>query len=224
MRAQCEHDLDIYCENDMTGFCTTTIRPEANLRPANGILRSEALSVTDDARTAAARILAQARSEAEAILDAARSEAEQIRAQAREQAQQAVVHAEKESFERSTQWLQALEQTQVEFLQRAEATVLDLAQGLFERLVLETPPRERIEAGLRRLLQEAPRRLANPVLHVHPEDAVLLPPTEWEVKHDASLGRGACRLEAAAGEWTFGFDAAAQALRDAFGESIHEGE
>lgn len=203
----------------MTSFCTTTVRPDAKLRPAYGILRSKALSVTNDARIATDRMLEEARNEAEFIIETARREAEQIRSEAQTQARQTVVHAEKDAFERSSQWLQVLEQTQAEFLQRAEPTVLDLVQTLYDRLVVETTPRERIEAGLRRLLQEAPRRLANPVLHVHPEDAELLPQTAWEVARDASLERGACRLEAAGGEWTFGFDAAAQALAQAFDET-----
>ncbi|OGB25921.1 MAG: hypothetical protein A3I66_12055 [Burkholderiales bacterium RIFCSPLOWO2_02_FULL_57_36] len=188
----------------MSDFCIEALTPERNLRADHGILRIAALAVTSDARAAADQIMQRAQAQADALL-----------ADARVDAQQAVQQAEQATLQRADQLLQALQQTHATFLDRAQEMVLDLAQGLFDRLVIETTPRERIEAALKRVLLEAPPRLVDPLLRVHPDDADLLPAVEWDVKPDPSLSRGMCRLEASHGLWCVDFSAAVTALKAA---------
>jgi flagellar biosynthesis/type III secretory pathway protein FliH len=195
----------------MTAFCVDTITPEANLRAEHGVLRVASLAVTSDARLAADRILENARAEAEIVLQ-----------QAREDAQRLAQAVEQQTLLRAEQLLQVLEQANATFLVRAQDTIVDLAQGLFERLIMATTPREQIEAALKRVLREAPPKLVNPVLRVHPDDAGLIPAVEWEVKPDPSLSRGTCRLEASAGEWCADFSAAVAALKSAFAHAVEE--
>lgn len=195
----------------MTDFCVDTITLEANLRAEHGVLRVASLAVTSDARLAADMILQQARNEAEIVLQ-----------QARDDAQRLTQEAEKQTLQRADQLLQALEQANATFLLRAQDTIMELAQGLFDRLVMATTPREQIEAALKRVLREAPTKLVNPTLRVHPDDAGLLPAVEWEVKPDPSLSRGVCRLEASAGEWCADFSAAVAALKSAFAHAAEE--
>lgn len=199
----------------MNEFCVEILAPEACLRADHGVLRDAALRVTADAGAAADQILDGARTEAQAMLQAARSEAEAMLHAARTEARQAVQAAEQQTLERARQLIQMLQTTHDAFLASAEATVLDLAQGLFDRLVIDLTPRQRIAATYQRVLQEAPRRLVSPLLRVHPDDVDLLPATEWDVKSDPTLARGTCRLEAASGEWCVDFDAAVIALKAA---------
>jgi flagellar biosynthesis/type III secretory pathway protein FliH len=195
----------------MTAFCVETITPETSLRAEYGVLRVKALAITSDARLAADRIVEQARAEAENLLQQARDEARVL-----------MQEAEQEVLQRADQLLRSLEETNETFLLRAQDTIVDLAQGLFDRLVLEATPREQIEAALKRVMREAPPKLVNPVLRVHPDDAGLLPAVEWEVKPDASLSRGVCRLEASSGEWCADFNAAVAALTAAFTQAVEE--
>lgn len=199
----------------MNGFCVDILTPEACLRAEHGVLRDAALRVTADAGAAADQILEEARSEAQAMLQVARSEAEATLHAARTEAREAVQAAEQQTLERAGQLIQMLQTTHEAFLKSAEATVLDLAQGLFDRLVIELSPRERIAAAYQRVLLEAPPRLVSPLLRVHPDDVDLLPATEWDVKPDPGMTRGMCRLEAASGEWRVDFDAAVSALKAA---------
>lgn len=203
----------------MNGFCTAEIKPDASLRPAHGVMRSEAMAVTADARAASGRIIAQARREAAAIVEAGREQAEAARREAQEAARALTRDAERETLRRGAELLDALERANGELFKGAQATVVDLAQALFDRLVGDMTPRKRIEAALRRLRQELPRKLISPALYIHPDDAALLPEMEWEVCHDASMARGSCRLEANSGEWRVDFDAAVEALREAFASS-----
>lgn len=199
----------------MNGFCVDILVPQACLRADHGVLRDAALRVTADAGAAAEQIRDGASAEAAAMLDAARSGAEAMLSAARSEARQAVQAAEQQTLERAGQLLAMLQSTHDAFLAAAEATVLDLAQGLFERLVIELAPRERIAAAYQRVQLEAPRRLVAPLLRVHPDDIDLLPATEWDVKADPSMARGMCRLEAASGEWCVDFDAAVSSLKAA---------
>lgn len=188
----------------MADFCVETIDCEQSLRPEHGILRVASLAVTSDARSAADRIAQEARAEADALLK-----------QAQEQAQDEVRRAEQQTLERAAQLLQTLEQAHARLLQRSRDIVISVAQGLFERLVMDTTPRERVDAAIKRLLQEAQPGLANAVLRLHPDDIPLAPEVEWEVKPDAGLARGTCRLEASNGEWSADFAAAVSSLKTA---------
>lgn len=200
----------------MTAFCVATIDPEAGLRPMHGVLRAKTLSITTDARCLSAKIVAQAQMEAGNILDAARVEATRIAEEACAAAQQTAQSAEVDALRRGAEMLEGIERMRADFLGKAQGMVADLAQALFERLVKDMAPRERIDAALRRILDEAPRKLVDPVLRVHPDDEALLPALEWTVKADPAIERGSCRLEASAGEWSFNFNAAVNALTTAF--------
>ncbi|MGZ3240066.1 MAG: FliH/SctL family protein, partial [Burkholderiaceae bacterium] len=173
----------------MNQFCVDSLTPAPSLRPDHGLLRDAALVVTADAAAAADHIVESARAEAEAMLQAARSQAQQI-AQA----------AEQQALERAQQLIATLQAAQASFLAGAESIVLDIVQGVFDRLVIDTTPRERIAAAYQRVQAEAPSRLVTPLLRVHPDDFDLLPSTDWEVKPDPAMARGRCRLEAASGE------------------------
>jgi flagellar biosynthesis/type III secretory pathway protein FliH len=195
----------------MSAFCIDTITVDASLRPENGILRVPSLAVTRDAQVAAQRILQQARTDADTLSETAR-----------EEARHAVENAERESLRNAGQLLKVLEKANETFLMRTQDMIVDLAQGLFDRLVLEATPRERIEAALRRVQHEAPSKLAVAVLRVHPEDVELLPELEWEVKTDPTMARGVCRLEASGGEWCADFNAAVAALKSAFAQAVQD--
>lgn len=190
----------------MNDFCVASITTDTLLRSEHGLWRSDALTLTRDARAAATRILEQAR-----------REAEQLRLRAADEARAAVRDAEHQALTRAAAQLQLLEQRHATLLDGAQAMVIDLALALFDRALADTTPRERLEACCRRLLQEAPRSPGQPVLYLHPDDSDLaLPDPAWERKTDATLARGACRLEADGGEWRADFTAGAAALRAAF--------
>jgi flagellar biosynthesis/type III secretory pathway protein FliH len=116
--------------------------------------------------------------------------------------------------------LQALQQAQDTVLERVEEIVTGLVQTLYDRVVMETTPQERIAAALRRVVQEAPPKLVDALLRVHPEDAALLPELDWPVKNDTTIARGACRLEASNGQWCANFDAAVTAVKAAFAQGV----
>lgn len=185
-------------------FCVETINPAAGWRAEHGLWRASGLRLTSDASVAAQQIVLQARSEADGV-----------RAVAKVEAAHCVQHAEQDSWQRAAQLIESLQQEHTRFLQRAESLVLDLAQALFERLICESSPRERLAASLRRIQQEAPPRLVQAVLRVHPADLDLIPVLEWEVKADAALSPGNCRLEAECGQWCASFEAAVLSLQAA---------
>lgn len=195
----------------MTGFCVEKIVADERLRPADGVLRSEELTVISDARVLAGHIVQEARDKAEDILSQAKSNAKEL-----EQS------AENQVFKRASELLAGLDEAGATVADRVAGTVVDLVISLFDRLLLQATPRERIEASLKRLLRETPPRLMNAVLRVHPEDAGLLPEVDWDVKHDDTLARGACRLEAASGEWYADFEGAVNALRNAFYDAAEQ--
>lgn len=204
----------------MSDFCIDTIQPAATLRPDNGVLRIDALRVTADASLAAERIVKNARAEADTLLNEARVEAQRMAQDAQGEAQRLTRDLEQQTLQRAEQLLQALEKTNSTFLQRAQDMIVDLAQGLFDRMVMDTTPREKIEAALKRVLHEAPSKLVSPVLRVHPDDVELVPQVEWEIKPDSSMPRGVCRLEASGGQWNADFGAAVEALRSAFTRAV----
>ncbi|HWW05983.1 FliH/SctL family protein [Collimonas sp.] len=188
----------------MTGFCTARLVPDSHLRAEHGVLRASALLVTSDAGKVAAHLLQQAQVEQQAMLQAARAEA-----------QLAVHTAQEQVAAQATQLLATLNAAHATLLERAQGLVIDLAQQLFERLVMAATPREQVAAVLRRLQFEAPPKLLTPLLWVHPDDFDLVPQTAWELKADPSLARGACKLEASNGEWRAEFGLAAAALKSA---------
>lgn len=187
----------------MNEFCVQAVSMPANLRPADGVLRTAALAATADAGKLVQDMLAQAR-----------HEAEQVRAAAQAQARQAVLHEQQETARQGSVLLETLERARDDMLARVEDLVADLAQEVVDRLLLELTPRERIAAMVRRVRQEAPAKLREAVLWVHPDDREHLPDSPWEVQVDAALTAGSCRLEAASGEWRAEFTLAAQALRE----------
>jgi flagellar biosynthesis/type III secretory pathway protein FliH len=193
----------------MRSFCIDQIRIEPGLRAEHGVMRSASFAVTTRARVVAADIERRAEAEREAVLRAARDEAGRI-----------VQEAETKVFEQAARLLELLAQMQGTVVDRAQDIVVDLACSLLDRLVLQMTPREKVEATLRRLLAEAPPKLVEPVLRVHPEDAEHLPAVDWEIKKDDTMARGACRLEATDGKWCADFGGALDALRNAFRESV----
>lgn len=188
----------------MTGFCVEFIRCEPQLRPEHGVLRVAAMAVTTDARRAADRIVQDARDEAGAILRHARDEAA---ANARK--------AEQDVLERALRLLRALEDTRTNLLHRSQDIVVSLAQGMFERLAAAVTPRERVEAMIKHILQEAQPHPRDPLLRLHPDDVEHAEDFGLEVKPDPSLAPGTCRLEAVNGEWFADFSAAVASLKDA---------
>lgn len=228
----------------MNKFSVETIVDNPHLRAPHGVLRAAGLRLAADVRRAALLlvrdtqakadgILRDARSEAsalisntnknaDAILSKARTEADRILADAREQAQQLTSAEQQRVITQASELLQALKQTNDTLLERAEDIIVGLAQTLYDRLVTDTTPRERINVALKRVLQEAPPKLVDALLRVHPEDAALLPEVDWPVKTDATLVPGACRLEASNGQWCANFDAAVRAVKTAFSQGIED--
>jgi flagellar biosynthesis/type III secretory pathway protein FliH len=197
----------------MSDFCVATITAEPDLRAANGVLRAGSRRITADARVIARQVLQDAHDEAEAVL-----------CRATEQATRATQDAEQDAITRARGLLQALEQAHATLVLRGQDIIVDVAQRLFDQLVMDTAPRERIEATLKRVLEEAPSKLVNPVLRVHPADFDLVPSIDWEVKADPSLTPGTCRLEAATGQWRADFSAAVAALKAAFERGVADAE
>lgn len=187
----------------MNAFCVETLTMPPQLRAEHGVLRAPALQVSTDAQRAANQLLDDSRRQAAAITAAAHAAA---RVAVRQEQERTAVTADA--------LLRTLKQSRALLLDRAEDVVLELATQLFERLLLEIGPRERLAAMLRRVRQEAPSRLVSAVLRVHPDDAVLISDgdCEWEVKPDPALAPGTCKLEAASGEWQAGFELAREAL------------
>ncbi|SFV13955.1 FliH/SctL family protein [Pseudoduganella namucuonensis] len=228
----------------MNSFCVDTIPGNPHLRAPHGILRAAALPITADARHAA-RLLARearagadrllgaaraeagalaanARASADGVLADARAEAERLLSEAREQASRLSAAERQRVTEQAAELLQSLERANDAILERVQDIVTGLAHTLYDRLVMETTPRERIDASLRRVLQEAPPKLVDAQLRAHPDDVALLPALDWPVKTDQALARGACRLEASNGQWCANFDLAVRDLKAAFAQRIEE--
>lgn len=196
----------------MSTFCVARLTPHASLLARDGILRAADLGHSADARALAEQIVAQARQQGEALLAEARATAARIA-----EAAQAAVLAEADAL------MHGLTGTLENIYDGAEDIVADLVRELYDRLVADTTPAERIAASYRRVLQEAPPRLANAVLRLHPDDMALADDWQWQLRADPALARGACRLEADGGEWQADFNAAAAALAAAFagGRAVH---
>ncbi|MGW8393176.1 FliH/SctL family protein [Pseudoduganella sp. HUAS MS19] len=188
----------------MTAFCVARIEADPRLLPLHGILRGAALERTADAQLLAGQIIAQGRHEAEQLLAAAR-----------EEARLAVHEAQARVLGQGMQLQQGMEAVMAAFQEQAQDMVAELAATLYERLVLETTAQERIAAACRRLLQEAPPKLLNAVLRLHPQDMPAPQGLPWPCESDPSLEPGTCRLEADSGQWRADFTAAAAALRQA---------
>jgi flagellar biosynthesis/type III secretory pathway protein FliH len=188
----------------MNDFTVQRVVVPEHLRPAGGVLRVNALAVTSDAAQLAAQMVQQAQ-----------AEAAHLREHAVQQAQHDVAHQQQEIARRGSELLEGLQQARDELLERIEELVVDLAQEVMDRLLLELTPRERITAALRRVRQEAPPKLNEAILWVHSDDQEQLPASPWEVQTDPTLAPGSCRLEASSGEWRSDFSLATQALRAA---------
>lgn len=191
----------------LSTFCAARLEPSPGLLAADGVLRAADLGATADARALAARIVAEAQAERAAML-----------AVAAEQSQLSTAAAQAQVLAEGAALLDALRAAADGLCERAEDIVTGLALQLFDRLMLDTTPQQRVAASYRRLLQEAPPRLVNAVLRMHPDELALAEGWEWPVKADATLPPGACRLEADSGQWRADFHAAAEALSRAFGE------
>lgn len=188
----------------MKAFCVARMSTDRRLLPSHGVLHAATREMTADAQLLATRIVEQGRAEAAQLL-----------AEAQVQARQAVQAAETRVLEQSIQLQQGMEAAMADLLEQAQDIVLRLAAELYDRLVLETTPQEKIAAACRRLLREAPPKLVNTVLRLHPGD---MPPpdgTPWPCEADPALAPGCCRLEADSGEWRADFNAAAASLRQA---------
>lgn len=180
----------------MNPFCVARVTPPPELLAIDGVLRAADLATTADAHALAARIVAAAEAERQAMLAAS----------------QAQVLAEGAAL------LDGLRAAAASVGEQAGDIVTAMASQLFDRLVLETTPQQRVAASYRRVLLEAPPRLVNAVLRLHPDEMDLVEGCEWPLKADAALAQGACRLEADSGQWRADFQAAAAALKQVFGE------
>lgn len=189
----------------MTSFCVDTVSVPEMLRAQHGVLRVSSLQITSDATAAARKIIEEAHAEARNVQEQAYRDAEAV-----------VNDAELQVLEQSRQLFQALEKERDTFLERGKDLIIDLACAVFERLVMEMSQREKVAAALKRVMAEAPRRLINPVLRVHPSDVQCLPALEWDIKEDDTLSPGSCKLTAGNGEWCVDFDAAVTSLKAAF--------
>ncbi len=192
----------------MNDFCVSRISLPANLRPKYGILSSEALLVTTDAQISAEHILRQAQLQAEHVMN-----------QMHIQAEQKVRQQEQMVASQATHFLEVLQQAYVLMVNQVQDVVVELTQKMFDRLVLETTPRERIEAMFRRIRQEVPGNLVSAVAWVHPDDLGLVPESVWEVKVNPDMEPGTCKLEATNGEWRVDFTLASLSLRKALGDT-----
>jgi len=188
----------------MTEFCIERLDADPRLLPVHGVLHAAARERTADAHRLAGQIVEQAHSDAQQILDAAAHEA-----------QHAVHEAQARVLEQAMALQRGMDDAMAALLEQAQDMVAELAGTLYERLVLETAPQQKVAAMCRRLLREAPPKLVNAVLRLHPQDMPAPDGLPWPCQADAGLEPGSCRLEADSGEWHAGFDAAAAALRQA---------
>ncbi|MET3432017.1 flagellar biosynthesis/type III secretory pathway protein FliH [Herbaspirillum seropedicae] len=176
-----------------------------SLRPRHGVVSSVDFRVTEDARLAAAQLVQQAQEQAAGI-----------REQARADALAALQDEERRIAHEAGQLLARLREREASMLEGVAALAVDLALSIFERLLADTVPRERVLAACRRVREEAPPKLTEAVAWLHPDDAASLAQGDalpWELRTDARLAQGTCRLEAASGEWRADFSLAAEALR-----------
>ncbi|MGI4846683.1 MAG: FliH/SctL family protein [Janthinobacterium lividum] len=207
----------------MNDFCVASIEMDSRMRAQHGVLPSHSLFLTTEARALCARIEVEAQEQKAALLAAASEEAEQTLEQARMAGEQAVESAQVRVVEQADELFATLDDALAKVGDGIRPLVVRLAQELFDRLVLETTPEERIMAAYRRLLEEVPLKLVDAALRVHPDDLAsieaMVPAPRWAVQADAKIARGACRVDANSGEWSAGFEFAAAALRSAFADA-----
>lgn len=184
--------------------------------------RAEADALLAAAAADAQAMRETAEAEAAQVREAAETEAREVRQAAQAEAQHMTAAEQQRVLEQSGALLDGLKEACGAIVTRVDDIAIELAQKLFDRLVSEVTPRERIAAALKCVILEAPPKLVDSLLRVHPEDVDLLPEVDWPVKPDPSITRGACRLEATNGQWCANFDAAIDALKRAFQQGVHE--
>jgi flagellar biosynthesis/type III secretory pathway protein FliH len=184
-------------------FCVQKIEMDDGLRPDYGLLKITALKVTADAHACA-----------ESLMDAARASADQIVQQARQQAEAVAAETEQRTLDTFRNYQASFDRQYAGFMQRAQPLIIELALGLFDQLVLSMNERERVAVLATRLAREAPAKLEEAMLHLHPSDVVHLPEPEWPVKPDANLTPGTAVLIASSGEWRMDFSVAVDTLKN----------
>jgi hypothetical protein len=186
-------------------FCVATIQLDAGLRAEHGIVRGAALCITHDAQANAVRLLAAAHASATLIVQQAEAQAAEI-----------VLRSDQRGIDQMAQFVAAFDAQYAAFSEQSQALVVRLAVGLFDKLVTAVSPSERIEAVCRRLEHEAPAKLTEAVLHLHPADMAFAAASPWPCQADPSIAAGSALLCAASGEWRMDFSLAVTSLEAAF--------
>lgn len=192
-------------------FCVQKIDMNESLRSDRGLLRITALKVTADAHACA-----------QTMLDAAHASADQIVQQVRQQSEAAAAENEQRTVDTFRGYQDAFDKQYASFMQRAQPLIIELALGLFDQLVLSLDDRERTEILAARLVREAPAKLDEALLHLHPSDVAHLPEPEWPVKADSSLTPGTAVLVASSGEWRMNFSVAVDTLKKSLQRHQHD--
>lgn len=183
-------------------FCVAKIEMDAGLRADQGVIRDASISVTADAQACAQRILATAQASADQIMQQAQQRADAIAAE-----------AEQRSLDALEAYQAAFDAQYTNFLQRAQPLVIQLALGLFDQLVLSMSERERAAALVTRLAAEAPTKLTEVTLHLHPSEAAQMDDIDWPIKADMTLAPGTAILIASSGEWRMDLPVAIETLK-----------
>lgn len=211
----------------MSNFCVASVQVDERMRGEHGVLHAHSLFLSRQTRELTSQLMAEAEQDREALLAQAHDETEQMLADAQRAGDEAVEQAQVRVIEQADQLFATLDSALAQVNDGIRPLVVSLALELFDRLVLETTPEERIASAYRRLLSEVPLKLVDAVLKVHPDELAIyetiLPAPRWTLQPDISIARGACRVDANSGEWSAGFDLAAQALRAAFAHATEPG-
>lgn len=186
----------------MTQFCKDQVRTDSRLRAEHGILKNADILQIVRAQDMAEKLVAEARVKTLQAHQRALEECQTLLEQKRLQCQQDVAAL-----------LQALKEERENFFAESGKLMLTLVRAMFDRLVGECTPEERLRAALHHVMQDMPACLQMPVLKVHPADIEHLPDPHWEVQTDTRLTPGSCRLETATGVWHVDFALAAEELR-----------
>lgn len=186
----------------MRDFCAEKVSLEKGLRSMHGVVLLGDIAVLNDARSLAEQIIAHAQEQAAMMLS-----------RADEQVRDMTSKAEKDVLTEAESLIGNLNNAQNDLIGKARDVIVDVALALFDRLLVDVSPREKLEASIKRIVSEAPPRLVQAVLFVHPDEKSLVPETDWECKEDRSLPLGCCRLEASSGEWRADFSAAVESLK-----------
>ena len=191
-------------------FCVEKIDVDTGLRADQGLLRSTTLRVTTDAQSCAQR-----------LVEEAHATADHIKQQAQQHADTITAEFEQRGVEALRNYLNAFDAQYASFMQRAQPLIIQLALGLFDQLVLSLSDRERMEVLATRLAQEAPTKLSEAMLHLHPSDVAALPEPEWPVKADSGQAPGTAVLIASSGEWRVDFSVAVETSKTALQRHQH---